>query len=362
MDVPLLGFLLAVLEIGWPGTAPVAVKPGATVILRAEGMEHASSVRAWVGAQETKALLRPLRVVVPLDAPRQCGVPLQVQVPGRPPSNTLALPITDGDACRPPENFPRLAPRASVAIVLTVRARVRDMEGPGLVEREKLSAAAVRLAPGGEVWGYPSAGACATASATGDQAQANLSSGLAAILSQLPGEGVSLGPALTIDSASHRRRALPVPGVEGAYDATLGGAGFPLLLDRGALLQGEGFSVRLPPPPPLEWKERDTLREAPRAAGLTLHWRGAASGSVLILAGAQSPDRTRSGLAVCRAAASAGVFTVPARALVHLPAGGPGAVVMSALSAQPCQAFSAPGVDAACALVLRAEGAAITWR
>ncbi len=100
-----------------------------------------------------------------------------------------------------------------------------------------------------------------------------------------------------------------------------------LFLDPGTIVvTGAGgvdvpaFQISLSAPRPFQWTDRDQISSIDRSSPLTVHWKGAQDGTVVV--GATNIDQvtTASGTCVCAERGSAGKLTIPPALMGNIPA------------------------------------------
>lgn len=315
---------------------------GQRASLVVSGLGDASAATLVVGNRRTRATAQretrqpgeeTLNFVVPAGVPLGCFVPVYLEAsPGRA-SNVVTMAIASKAKPCDPGVVPLLPPDR-IGIVALSRTRIKARRkniADEVLDDARITFNAVQAEPAiSPTRLLPPPGTC-TNYTSSFQADTDLSTSLATILGP-GGQGLDAGEKLTLSGPSGTRSIGEAWRNPGNYREHLGIAGLDrrspgLFLEPGDyVLEGAGgkdvgaFRVAFHLPAPFDWIDRDTTSTVERSRGVTLHWRGASSGQLMVIV-ARNVDQltTAIGMTLCVARASEGQFTIPAEMLANIP-------------------------------------------
>lgn len=173
-------------------------------------------------------------------------------------------------------------------------------------------------------------------------------------------QAVDAGPALSVSGP--RGQKYLFRGLEGEYEATLGGGTLPEYLLPGSYSVNNGsggaglgsFQAKLNLPPPLVWTNEAQISDVPRTSDLTVTWSGGNPDQEFVFIGGVSVNHASKAQAsfLCSERVTAGLFVIPATVLSSLPASsewaGAGLPSVLGVGTQPLMeeaTFTAVGLD-----------------
>ncbi len=325
---------------GWgPARGGIQARPGQRIVLEATGSGGASP-HIFVGGLEAKVIavlpsrangIEQLEIETPPKAPEGCFVPVYAQSGDGVPGNVVTVEIRSGNgACKtsiPQPSEPRVG-----LVVISRTAGLSENGRETWTDDDALAAFVAKergpaITPGLIA---PPVGTCTAYTGSSQTRGAVTGSLSGAIVAQLGGRGLQVGPALQAKLGDVSRVIPVTPGAPGYYRAPLGTTVSrlrPLFLDPGSLTliapggRDEGaFTAQVDAPEPFEWVNRDEISEVRRDQPLSLRWSPGRRGQVaLILATNTDPQTTAHAAALCVADAAGGGFTIPAALLRKFP-------------------------------------------
>jgi len=214
-------------------------------------------------------------------------------------------------------------------------------------------------------------------------AEARMPSSWTAIPEPTPGNrGLDAGPSVSVAGPDGLRVLRRAARQRDFYDLLLGGEvpftqvrPTPLYLQPGLYsVKSQGgqdigpFTASVEAQRLIRWKNRDSLAEVRRAAGVTVEWQEASRKDAVLIAAASSDHVSGdSALCVCLAYAKDRRFTIPPISLGNLPYTGeddpePSFLLLSELPLEPPVRIQASGLDAAFATFLSANVRLVRFR
>jgi uncharacterized protein (TIGR03437 family) len=283
-------------------------------------------------------------ITVPNDAEKGCNVPVSIKV-GSAISNavTVAIADTGASACTDPllttDTLTKLSQGGTVVgASFTLTKQVTSLTVPILgsldINSEAVSGAIAKVTFSSLLQTYTGAttqGACTVYRMVGTQND---------LLSSVPTATLlDAGAQLTLNGPNASNVAVP-RGTDNAYSKTLTSGGLPGSPSSGApvIAPGtytltapggadvSGFTASTTVPALLTWTNQAATTTVTRANGVTVNWSGGGGGNNIVLIVGMSGTQTSTAgvydaaIFTCRAAASAGTFTVPSSVLTQLPA------------------------------------------
>jgi len=314
---------------------------------------------AYAGRAPCCASIDQIVFTVPADAPSGCYVPVVARSRGVVVSNTVTMAIhLSGGPCSDahnPLNNQRGGGKTAFAQLARENLRVDvNVSQPFEATLDHLLAS-FRDHPASDFYfsaltAPPPLGSCTNYSGSASGMFTNNS------FFAPPGAQVNPGGPLRVNSGSASVSVANTGGLDGTFYALLGaqnasGLGAPpSLLNSGSFtLAASVFSAALDNVSPMNWTNRDKIREVDRARDLLLTWSAVSeqSRAVMITGFAeQTPTNSVSGF-VCIAAPGTTSFTVPAYVLMSLPPSdaASGATRISVVNAPLAGSFDVPGFD-----------------
>lgn len=221
--------------------------------------------------------------------------------------------------------FPAPRPDANEARVVLVRAEMHNVDGPGLARFDQAAMVFAHTAKELEPAREPGLGACMAGESPAEQVQGYLAGSAPMLARQIPGLGIRLLESPKLISQGQVRTVQAVSGSTGLYASTLGGSRTGVASER-PLFFGEGtIGLRvnaqdhaIAPPRYFEWPQREAAWRQSRQTALSVKWRKATDGEIVIALSAAEADRSAKWI-LCRASAARGGFVIPPRLLQRLP-------------------------------------------
>lgn len=264
--------------------------------------------------------------------------------------------------------FPLPAPDTTTARIVLVRAELFNVDGPGLVQFDHASAAFLKTASRIPTFREPAMGACLSGTAKPEEVEGYLTGAIPILRQRIPGEGITLEAPGRVASGMAIRNLHPLPGIPGAYAATVGGARSgtadvrPMFFSANPVrlvLASENY--RLPSPLLFEWPDRDLAAPLDAGAAYALRWKDADSGTMLIVLAASRSDRSSEWI-VCAQPAERGAFSIPARLIGALPRTTAPTLALVWLPEGAWKQITLPKFDSAFAAAVHVQGASVAWR
>jgi hypothetical protein len=179
----------------------------------------------------------------------------------------------------------------------------------------------------------PPPGTCTAYTGSFQAETVGLNSVSAALMSQIAGRGLDAGPGIKLSRELESRTISRERGAAGYYRGRLGIGGAnvnprarALILDPGDYaLAGTGgtdvgaFRAIFSMGPPFEWSNREESAVVDRRRPLSVEWRDAPDGVMIILATNTDQMTTATGTCLCVARSSTGHFVIPSSLLANLP-------------------------------------------
>jgi uncharacterized protein (TIGR03437 family) len=372
-------------------TAANPARPGQTIVLAATGL-NGEAATVVIGDRAARSgpprpTARPgedeITVKIPPGAPAGCYVPIYIEDTPDRASNVVTAAIRSGSG--PCESLPfSLAPSERIGVASLSRTRLKartPRTADAIVDDARISfiAAGAESRPA-RTRLLPPPGTC-TMYTSSYQAGGDISNSISSIAAP-EGRGLDAGASLILARRGASRSIGEGWHNPGSYHMHLGAAGpaaqrgmpAPFLDPGEYTLTGPGgkdvapFRIRFEIPPPFTWTDRDRIATIQRSRGVTVHWRGAGRGQLMLIV-ARNVDQitTAIGMCLCVAHAEAGHFTIPPAMLANVPISRdlPGEpfdeLVLGAFPAKPRE-FHAPGIEAGFLIPVYADGRRVDYR
>ncbi len=344
---------------GWGPAASVRVAAGGSrsvisfdrparpldrVALRITGAGSSRQATAMIGRRPVSGQIvrskdpgeSELQLAIPADAPEGCYVPVYLQATPSRASNIVTLPIRSGPGPCISSPLPLLT-SDRIGLAMLSRRRMLDFAhnleadtDEAAIDFEKKDREPIES----PILLLPPLDSCTAYTSSFQSDTVLLNSVSAAFRAHAAAVGLDAGPHFTLMRDQQRRSISRERGGPGFYRSRIGNGGAnvprraqPLFLQPGEfLLSGEGgkdvgpLQLRIPAPAPFDWNEWRDLAIVDRSLPLTVHWRGASRGDIiLILASNVDQLTTASGMCLCAAPPASGRFTIPPSLLANLP-------------------------------------------
>ncbi len=352
--------------------------PGQRVAMRITGLGKGSAAIVVVGnrivnAGVARAASQPgeqeISFPIPSDAPAGCYVPVYLQASPIRASNVVTMTIQSARPGKCDSGPIPLLDAKRIAMIVVSRTNFYNL-GRNTNKGEVIATFAVRepdlsLSP---LLLLPPPGTCTAYTGSLQSTKSPPITVSGSLYGEIGTDGLAAGPQLTLGRDTRRKIVPWDRNAVGYYHGQVP----PKLLSPGKFfLTGPGgvdvgkFRVTAEAPAPFEWTDRDQAGIITRSRGLTLHWRGHASGNRMILLATNVDQITAAvGTCLCTAPLNATHFEIPAAMLANIPRSydAPGTIYDQLfLASMPAKAtpLTIAGIGAGALITIYSNGRAV---